>query len=176
MPLGFGHLIGGWIAGKVYCKISGNKLSMLAWSALLLGANLPDVDYFIDWTTCFKIHRYFSHSIAFALSAGAVLCVGLLLFNLLFKKNKVDKIFIVGIMLALGILVHIGLDLLFTTSGMRILWPIEQRWWTINGAVEHITEPPTYEMLKQDLREAIMDIALGVAWVWYFFLRKKLSF
>ena len=175
MPLGFGHLIGAWIFGKIFCKITSKKLNKPAWTMLLLGGNLPDIDYFIDWTTCFKIHRYFSHSITTAVIAGIIAYVVLWTFNSIFKKHQIQKIGIVAIMLTAGIIIHIFLDLIFTTAGMRVLWPFENSWWTINGTTEHIITQPTYEKLKQNLNDAILDIAMGVALIWYLFFRKKLE-
>ena len=175
MPLGFGHLIGAWGFGKIFCKITGKRLNKFAWAMLLLGGNLPDIDYLIDWTTCFKIHRYFSHSITTAVLIGIIAYLFLFAFNSIFKKYKVQKIGIAAIMLTAGIIVHIALDLLFTTAGMRVLWPFENSWWTINGTTEYTTKMPTYEELKQNLNNATMDIALGVALIWYLFFRKKLK-
>lgn len=176
MPLGFGHLIGAWSFGKIFCKITSKKLNKPAWAMLLLGGNLPDIDYFIDWTTCFKIHRYFSHSITTAVLIGVIAYLFLHAFNRTFKKYQIQKIGIAAIMLTTGILIHILLDLIFTTAGMRVLWPFENNWWTINGTTEHNIETPTYEQLKQNLNEAIIDIALGVAWIWHLFFRKKIEF
>lgn len=173
MPLGFGHLIGAWLFGRIYSRAFGTKLSKPAWAALLLGGNLPDIDYFIDWTTCFQIHRYFSHSLTAAIVVGIMLYILLAAVNF-FREKKILQIWMIALFLSLGISIHILLDLIFTTSGMRIFWPVENSWWIIKGTVEHNIAKPTFEMVKQNLREATLDIALGVAWVWYLFLSKRL--
>ena len=92
-----------------------------------------------------------------------------------YMEHQIQKIGIVAIMLTAGIIIHIFLDLIFTTAGMRVLWPFENSWWTINGTTEHIITQPTYEKLKQNLNDAILDIAMGVALIWYLFFRKKLE-
>lgn len=175
MPHGFGHLIGAWIFGKIYCYLFKQKLSKFAWGALLFGAILPDADFFLDWIFCFKVHRTFSHSFVGAIGAGIILYILLKIINAI-KKNKISKPAVIAIFLSIGVLTHIGLDLTTDSSGLQIFWPFDTDWITLQSELHHNSRAPTYEELKQEHIYAIIDIGMGAAWMAYFFLKDKLRF
>jgi len=176
MPGAFGHLIGAWIFGKVYTRLTAHTLTRLMWAALLFGAIAPDADFLIEWTIeDFHPHRTFTHSIVGALFAGVMSFVALHVFSHV-RKISITKPVIISCFFALGVMTHILLDLSFSDSGLQVLWPFTKEWITLNGPLNHQDGMPTYEQLKRYNIMTTIDMGLGTAWLAYLFWKKKVSF
>ena len=174
MPGAFGHLVGAWIFGLLFTRFRKTSLNRVQWASLLFGGILPDIDFLVDWTTCIKIHRTITHSFL-----GSVMFALLFLFLLLcYKKffNRKINICLPAILLLIGINLHIFLDLTTDSSGLQIFWPFQRAWVTLAGQLQHNGYPPTYAQLKSNLNQTIFDMGLGVSWLMYLYLRKRLSF
>ncbi len=169
MPGAFGHLIGGWIAGKTL-NLFNIRFSRVAWGALFAGAIAPDTDLLIDWTTTLNVHRTFTHSFL------GVFFAGLLAFLVLqLVRRRVPQVRLAPVLFSLGILIHIMLDLTVGSSGLQVFWP-DNTWITLNEPLAHIDTVPSYDNLKYWLKMMVADGALGVAWLAYLFWRKKVNF
>lgn len=173
MPFGFAHLVTAWVCGRLYTRFAKTKLTDLMWAALLLGAIIPDADFLIHWTTCYKIHRTFSHSFVGVIGAGFV-SYGLL--KLANRFKKISRPGMIALFLSIGVMTHIATDLISSESGVQVWWPFEREWVTLNGPLNHYDDPPSYEELKKWIKVATFDIGLGVAWLAYLFWRKKVRF
>ncbi|MBI4142229.1 metal-dependent hydrolase [Candidatus Woesearchaeota archaeon] len=174
MPGAFGHMIGAWLCGRLYERITKTNLTRLMWAALLLGGIAPDGDFLIEWTTDnFQIHRTFSHSIFMVITAGIAVYFALNIFG---TKTKIYKPALVAALFSLGLTTHLLLDLSTSESGVQIMWPLSDKWITFNGPLNHHEGTPTYEQLKWFVKMSTIDMALGTAWIAYLFWRKKLVF
>ena len=171
MAFGFGHLIVGWLLGKLFEKISKSKLSWWCWGALILGSILPDVDLIIDWTLSLHIHRAFTHSLVFALFIGFLVYV-------FFEALKVkEKSFNIALALGCGVCIHLIVDM-FYAPGIMLLWPgkfIISYFSVVDYSPILLLPILTVETLTGNLKEAFLDMFLGVALVGYFFLTKRLK-
>lgn len=128
------HSLAGWALGQAGLKTRSRK----GLAALILGANLPDVDVFLGWVpwTPLATHRGFTHSIV-----GGVLVMPPLLFALLWLLDRWQVSrgtrFRSGLpmrpwwLLALsyiGALTHPYLDLL-TTYSVQLFSPFSAAWY-----------------------------------------------
>jgi membrane-bound metal-dependent hydrolase YbcI (DUF457 family) len=176
MPGAFGHLIGAWICGKIFNKLTKTKLTRLMWAALLFGAISPDADFLIEWTIeDVHPHRTFSHSFFTVILTGVIsYCV----LNILsrFKKANIIKPAAVAIFFSFGILTHLILDLSTSESGVQIFWPFSSQWITFNNPLNHYEGTPTYDELKWFVKMSTIEMALGTAWIAYLFWKKKIEF
>jgi len=172
MSYAFGHLVGAWIVGKAYQFFSKKKLSSAAWFVLLLGGILPDTDFLIDWALGYDSHRTITHSLIFLI---AVPILTYILFSI--AKDPGKKQFAVCI--GLGIATHLFLDTLLG-GGIPLLWPSMMHFST--SGISNITLPgSTFSRanpieLANQLRAAIMDMAIGTAWLFYLWFRKRIQF
>ena len=172
MSYAFGHLIGAWLGGIIYQKISNKRLKHFTWFFLLLGGILPDMDHLIDWTLGTQIHRTFTHSLLFPIS---VFLFTYLIFHLINKENKLRF----SVAIAGGILIHLLLDMV-GGYGIPLLWPNPLH---LTYTSAQYLDPSQIMLLKQDfnfiylqLKLAILDMALGTAWIFYLWYTKRLKF
>ena len=168
MPYAFGHMIGCWGLAKLYEKARRARIGHMEWGLLLFGAILPDADLLFDWTFGTTFHRGFMHSLLFALLVGLAVyaAAGSL------KKTKPASY---GLAIGLGIVTHIALDMTLGRPGIMIFWPYDMGFWFFGIAPY---PPHTFfsENLARLLKSAILDMALGTAWLGYFWLRRRIRF
>ena len=172
MPFAFGHLIASWISGKIYEQFKRKKISHAAWFFLLLGSILPDIDYLFDWLLGTSVHRTFTHSLLFVMA-------GFLITFLLFKflHHKEHSSFALAI--AAGITTHLFLDF-FSAKGIPLLWP--SALYVSSMGLHYLSaSAPTLlnapiATLQHRIKIAILDMALGTAWLFYLWWKKKIQF
>jgi inner membrane protein len=132
------HSLAGWALGQAGLKTQTRK----GLAALILGANMPDIDVFFGWVAWEPLarHRGFTHSLV-----GGVLVMPLMLFGLLllldrwqvgrgssFKSGLPMR---AGWLLALcylGAISHPLLDVL-TTYSVQLLSPFSGAWYHADG-------------------------------------------
>jgi membrane-bound metal-dependent hydrolase YbcI (DUF457 family) len=165
MPLGFIHLIGAWTITKVYQFFSKNKISKYTWFFLLFGAILPDIDYIFEWTFDIVIHRTITHSLFFAV---IILLISLFSFYLVKEKKCRQYSFA----LFIGILIHLLLDF-FSIKGIPFFWPHEM---FISYLGINLSVSSFMDNLSNSLRNCLIDIGLGTAWILYLSLKGKVKF
>ncbi len=172
MSFAFGHLVGAWLLGKAYEYFTKQKISHYAWFFLLLGGILPDADFIIDWTLGTDLHRAISHSFLFLIVAPLL---AYLFLSIL--KNQEKKSF--ALFLGLGIAIHLFLDG-FSTYGIPLLWPKELYFSFFSGLIPNIPDGGLLvgnaEVLGYKLKLAIVDMAIGTAWAFYLWFRKRIQF
>ncbi len=160
MPFAFGHLLSAWILAKIYEWIVKKKLNHYTWFFLLFGAIIPDIDFLLDWTLSTNIHRTLTHSLLF-------IPIMYLLVYFLFFKSPHRKTF--ALAMSLGIAIHITMDMF---SGVLLFWPsdIYISWFAVNAV------PEPFLATANRLSIAVLDMALGTAWIFYLWWRKQLKF
>ena len=172
MGFAFSHLILAWLAGKGYEYFRQRKISHRAWFFLLLGGILPDADFLLDWTVGTEIHRTFTHSLLFVVIAP-------LLVYIIFWIGKNSEGVLLAYALGAGIFSHLVLDM-FLSQGVPLLWPNLLHFsWTQVGYFDPAT--PSFlnsspEVLRRALKIAIVDMALGTAWILYLWWKRKVEF
>ncbi|MDP3698318.1 MAG: metal-dependent hydrolase [Nanoarchaeota archaeon] len=173
MSYAFGHLVGAWCAGKIYEYFSKKKISHYAWIFLLLGSLLPDGDFLLDWTLGYDTHRTFTHSFLFVLFSALVVYI---IFSIC--KHPEKRQF--ALLLGSGILTHLFLDSFFG-FGVPLLWPSMMHFSFSEGISYSVLEGSTFSRgnvieLGDQLRFAIVDMAIGTAWIFYLWFRKRIQF
>ena len=176
MPFGFSHLIFAWFLGKSYEYIRKVNLYAAEFGFLMFGSVLPDADYLIDWTFNVHYHRLISHSFL-GLFAGFVICfLFVKLYNKLFNKNLNART--LSLLLSIGILSHIFLDMMQGTPGTPLFFPWDE-WFYFFGVVDTYRSigfsDRAINILTNNLRWAIFDIGLGIAFIFYLMLRGKIN-
>jgi membrane-bound metal-dependent hydrolase YbcI (DUF457 family) len=171
MPFAFTHLIGAWIAGKLF-EWKGRKLTKIEWALLLGGGILPDFDFIVHWTTNIEAHRYLTHSLFFA---AIISLLVLILASLLKKKWPFFNTKSYAIAIFCGILIHLLLDM-FNSVGIPLLWPYPMYISYFGTAISYVSTAMNVEAYQALFREAIFDASLGVLWVGYFVIRDKIKF
>lgn len=168
----FGHLIGAWLMGKASEYASNKELSHYTWFFLLMGGVIPDADLLLDWTMGVRMHRTFTHSLLFLIFLSV-----LIYFVLSSLKHKESKI--LAFALGTGITVHIIQDMALS-QGVPLLWP-SMLLFSFRGI--SLFDPATLPFLegsaftlKNYLKAAIIDMALGVMWIFYLWFRKRVKF
>ncbi len=172
MPFAFGHLTIAWLIGKIIEKIRNIKLLRPEWFLLLFGAIFPDIDFLLDWTLGTSLHRTFSHSIFMVLLGFLIIYFICLIF---FKTQNAKKL---GIYFSLGILTHLIADMALGYPGLSLLWPLDYRIWffgTMKGNLSLHLGEITKEELSKRINLAIFDMGLGVVWIGYLFLKRKIK-
>lgn len=173
MALAFGHLVGGWIAGKCIEWKRKKTFPSLVWFFLFIGTVLPDIDYLLDWTLELETHRTFTHSLLFLITTPFIL-------YLILKIIKNNERKTGAIALGVGILTHLLLDMLTSTGGIPLLWPN-----LIHISSTHVgyLDPSTPSFLQgtpqqlhSHLKLAVADMAIGTAWILYLTLKKRIRF
>ena len=132
------HSLAGWALGQAGLKAQSRK----GLAALILGANMPDVDVFFGWVPWdpLAIHRGFTHSLL-----GGVLLMPPLLAGLLwlldrwqvsrgaaFRSGLPMRIGWLVALCYLGALSHPSLDVL-TTYSVQLLSPFSSAWFHADG-------------------------------------------
>lgn len=173
MSYAFGHLVGAWGAGKAYQYFSKKKISHYAWFFLLLGGILPDIDFLLDWTLGYDTHRTFTHNFLFVIFAALLAYI---IFSIL--KHPEKRQF--ALFLGSGILTHLFLDSFFGT-GVPLLWPSMMHLSFFQGISYSVLKGSTFSRgdvieLGNQLRFAIIDMAIGTAWIFYLWFKKKIEF
>lgn len=163
MAFAFGHLVSAWVIGLIINKKK--KIPQIGWGLLLLGGILPDIDFLPDWFLGTEIHRTFTHSILFMILAFVIT-------YLILKRHNLQK---QAIFISIGILIHILVDMV-TMPGVQLLWPLPA-WISIYGIYPlQILKPITLSLLTTKLNWAYLDMALGVMWLTYLFIKKRIRF
>ena len=132
------HSLAGWALGQAGLKTQSRK----GLAALILAANMPDIDVFFGWSPWepLAMHRGFTHSLV-----GGVVIMPPILFGLLwlldrwqrsrgaeFKSNLPMRPWWLLALCYLGALTHPFLDLL-TTYSVQLLSPFSGRWFHADG-------------------------------------------
>ncbi|MFH1395927.1 MAG: metal-dependent hydrolase [archaeon] len=182
MPFAFGHLVPAWIVGKVSEKLGKTKklLTRPEWALLLFGAILPDIDYLLQWGLGLNIHRVFTHSLFFAILTAIIVYFG----ARYIKEFKQDWNFInprnYALAIFVGICIHIILDMA-EFPGVPVFWPYTE--WiylfgSIGGWASIINEGfhGSLEFYKLAYVSVIIDMAIGLVWIGYLFLVKRIKF
>jgi len=171
MTYAFGHLVAAWLAGKGYELISKKTISHYTWFFLLLGGILPDADFIIDWLFKTHIHRTFTHSLLFVIVASLIVY----LVSYLLKKEQAKSW---TLALGIGILIHLTIDFI-SPQGLPLLWP-----YSVYISPERIgaysyelsLRTGTADYLKQEMNLAILDMGVGVSWIFYLWFKKRIKF
>ena len=172
MSYAFGHLVGAWSAGKAYEYFSKKKISHAAWFFLLLGGILPDTDFLLDWTLGLDTHRTLTHSIFFLVLIPLLVYT---LFLILRHPEKKQFAWCIG----LGITTHLFLDSLFGV-GVPLLWPSMMHFSFSSEISYSVPQGSAFSKgaaeVGHQLRLAIIDMAIGTAWISYLWFRKRIEF
>lgn len=176
MPYAFGHLTFSWICGKGAELNKKFKLDRWMWFFLLFGSIFPDSDFLLDWFFKTELHRSFSHSLLMAVLSFLIV---FLIVSLLKKKFKNIKPFAYALAFGLGISTHLVADMVLGWPGIALFWPLKIRFWLFGmGNSNYVSLPInllTKDQLVRQLKFAILDMGLGVAWIGYLFFRKKIK-
>jgi len=119
------------LVGAVLGRMGLKRLSPRAMPALIISANLPDIDSFVaKWfgTTARTFHRGFTHGIG-GLVILPFLTVAIIMFWERLRPGKEGPLKLGGLLLAcfIGTLSHPVLDFM-NTYGVRFLEPFSHRW------------------------------------------------
>jgi membrane-bound metal-dependent hydrolase YbcI (DUF457 family) len=182
MSYAFGHLIGAWLAGKAYEKIRRKELSHLEWGLLLLAGIIPDIDLLTDLFWYTEYHRTITHSLIFVFGSALLLLIVLVLMNRYWWKEQSVKnnLGVLLLVWVLGLAVHFILDMIFSEYGIPLFWTYLGH---LSFSGIQVIDPsavslmkPEVEVLSKSLKEAILDMGLGVSWLAYLWWRKKIKF
>jgi len=153
------------LVGAVLGRMGLKRLSPRAMPALIVAANLPDIDSFIArplGLSPLTFHRGFTHGI------GGLVTMPLLAFAIIWvweklRPGKEGPIRGAGLLLAcfLGVLSHPALDFL-NTYGIRLLEPFSHRWYY--GDTLFIVDPWIWIMLILGLEFSWRAERLGRNW------------
>ncbi|MEK6900188.1 MAG: metal-dependent hydrolase [Nanoarchaeota archaeon] len=172
MSFAFGHLFGAWTLGKAYVYFAKKKISHYGWFFLLLGGILPDIDLVLDWVFRIDLHRTFTHSILFLFT---IPLLTYLLFSILRHEEKRSF----AVLLGAGISMHLFLDSFFG-YGVPLLWPKLIYFSIFSGIASHSSEGSfllgTVDTLHNTVKLTILDMAIGTAWIFYLWFRKRIQF
>ena len=173
MSFAFGHLVGAWGLGKIYEYFSKKKISHAAWFFVLLGGILPDIDFLLDWTLGYDTHRTLTHGLIFLLLVPMIIY---LIFSIFKHPEKKQFAWCIG----LGIATHLFLDSLLG-GGIPLLWPSAMHFSFAQG-INYVSLPGSAFTranpveLENQLRFAVLDMAIGTAWIFYLWFRKRIQF
>jgi len=175
MTLGFGHLVGAWLPAKVVEYYRKKPFSQVILAALLVGAILPDADFFLEWLHIIpEIHRTITHSFI-GVFAVSLLTYGLAhaLKKYLPKSTKPGHL---ALAIGLGVCSHMFYDSL-VYPGINALWPSDL--WISSGAL-YTAKQSLYERVgrlssQNKTHLFILDMGLGVAWMAYFWIKGRLK-
>jgi inner membrane protein len=155
------HSLVGALLGRMGLK----RLSPRAMPALIIAANLPDIDSFVAplfGAEPIAVHRGFTHGIG-GLVTMPLLAAAIILIWEKLRPGKEGSIRLGGLLLAcfLGTLSHPALDFL-NTYGTRLLDPASQRWFY--GDTLFIMDPWIWLMLILGLEYSWRAERLGRNW------------
>jgi len=175
MTFAFGHLIGAWIPGKIYEKITNVKLHNYTWLFLLIGGILPDADFLLDWTLGLESHRTFTHSIFFLILAPLLVYLFCKYLNKTYHSHAKEF----TLALATGILMHLILDMATSYNGIPLFWPNLTHLSFYHIGIYDPNTPSflhsSYDKIQGALKIAILDMGLGTAWILYLFYNKEIK-
>jgi membrane-bound metal-dependent hydrolase YbcI (DUF457 family) len=172
MTFAFGHLIGAWVLGKGFEYFGNRKLNRFSWFFLLLGGILPDADFLLEWIIRSQVHRSFTHSFLFVLLAGLSL---FLILSIVKSKQAPVHAWAFGS----GIIVHLLLDGI-SGFGIPLFWPS-----MIHYSLSHVgyLSPDVPGLLsgsihasRHSIKLAILDMAMGTAWIFWLWWRRRIKF
>jgi inner membrane protein len=155
------HSLVGAVLGRAGLK----RLTPYAMPALIVSANLPDIDSFVArlWgQETIAAHRGFTHGLG-GLATMPFLAAAIILIGQRFRPSKDGRVRLGGLLLAcfLGTLSHPLLD--FATSyGTRLLEPFSHRWFY--GDTLFIMDPWIWLMLILGLEMSWRAERLGKNW------------
>ena len=153
------------LAGAVLGRMGLKRLSPYAMPALIISANLPDIDSFVaKWfdTDARTFHRGFTHGIGGLVVMPFLTIAIILLFERL-RPSKEGKVRVGGLWLAsfIGTLSHPLLDFM-NTYGVRFLEPVSHRWFY--GDSLFIVDPWVWIMLILGLEFSWWAERRGMNW------------
>ena len=153
------------LVGAVMGRMGLKRLSPRAMPALIVAANLPDIDSFVAGAIgCEPIaaHRGFTHGIG-GLVTMPFLAVAIIVAWERFRPGKEGPLRLPGLLLAcfLGVLSHPLLDLM-NTYGTRVLEPFSHRWFYADTLF--IADPWIWLMLILGLEMSWRAERLGNDW------------
>ena len=153
------------LVGAVLGRMGLKRLSPRAMPALIVAANLPDIDSFVArGVGCEPIaaHRGFTHGIG-GLVTMPFLTVAIIWLWERLRPGKEGPLKIGGLLLAcfVGVLSHPLLDLM-NTYGTRVLEPFSHRWWYADSLF--IMDPWIWLMLILGLEMSWRAERLGRDW------------
>jgi len=172
MPFAFAHLLGAWILGKGYEFITKKKINQYTWFFLLIGAIIPDLDFLFDWFLHSHLHRTVTHSLFFSVVSFITIYL-----TFWFLSDRKAKDF--GFAIMVGVLIHVLFDSV-STKGIPLLWPLMQYFSLLTGIHGETVVPAMFAasplILASRLKMALFDTSLGIAWIFYLWLRRKIKF
>jgi membrane-bound metal-dependent hydrolase YbcI (DUF457 family) len=175
MPYAFFHIIFGWIFGKLFEFFNGRKLERFEWFLVLFGALLPDIDYLMEWTFGFRTHRLFTHSLLMLLFVFALFYFVFKAFSIFKDKNSLRYSFL----LTMGVFAHLLLDFsLSPITGIPLFWPSTDFYGLFSGIQSYsqmMSIDYTAPILYFKLKLAILDMGLGISWVFYLLYSGKIK-
>jgi inner membrane protein len=153
------------LVGAVMGRMGLKRLSPRAMPALIIAANLPDIDSFVArGVGCEPIaaHRGFTHGVG-GLVTMPLLVVAIIWLWERFRPGKEGPLRLGGLLLAcfLGVLSHPLLDLM-NTYGTRVLEPFSHRWFYADTLF--ILDPWIWIMLIAGLEMSWRAERLGKDW------------
>ncbi len=174
MPFAFGHLVGTWFFGKIYEFTTKKEIDPLGWFVLLLGGILPDLDHLVDWIFKISFHRYYMHTLLFALYAGLITYLFFTIVKQLKKEPHIQSInaWYYAALITFGATIHLVLDM-FYTPGVMFLWPI-QGWFSYAQGYTAGVYIGSLSEFSGVAKSMIVDMALGTAWIFWFIYTRKL--
>lgn len=175
MPFLMGHMVGGWLLGRLTQRITRVRFSHLEWGLLLFGSLLPDVDHLFDWIFKTLAHRTFSHSIMFLFVLFAGVYITSQLFKFLNEDMDAKRN---AIMITFGAMTHMVLDMALGAPGIGLFWP------SMTGVYLFGYSPLYDQSIMQFVLDhpimafvnALIDMCIGGAWIGYFFITKRIRF
>ncbi len=176
MAFPFTHLVISWSAGKLYERVKKTTLPFAVWLLFFFGTLFPDVDHLVDWTFGTSIHRTFTHSILFAIASSALIFLAFR--RLAAKTERFGHLppLACAIAFGVGVLSHMLVDM-YATGGVRIFWPLnlDFYWFGVKQTVHESFFDPMH-LQKKTLVNALLDMAIGVLWAGYLFVKNKVKF
>ena len=118
------------LAGALLGRMGLNRLTGRAMPALIVSANLPDIDSFVApviGVEPIAFHRGFTHGIGGWLLMPVIATAAVLLWNRWRPADQPVRPWMLLLVAAIGTLSHPALDLM-NTYGVRLLEPLSDRW------------------------------------------------
>lgn len=179
MPYAFFHITFAWLLTKLYCFFRKIKIDSFGWFLIIFGSVLPDIDYLLEWVLHLQAHRLFTHSL---LMLFAIFILSFFVFWFMSSFHAVPKnkvLFYTGCFV-FGVFSHILLDFVVSfKGGVPLFWPNTDFYGLLSG-VKTYAELNNFNFMDSSylyskLKWAILDMALGVSFVFYMIYDKKLK-
>ncbi len=175
MPYAFFHIVFGWLFGKLFEFSSSKKLNRFEWFLVIFGSILPDIDYLMEWTFGFRFHRLFTHSLLMLLLVFILSYLVFKFFNTFKDKNALKY----SVLLTLGVFAHLLLDFAVSPiAGIPLLWPNTNFYGLFTGVQSYsqmMSIDYTAPILFMKLKLAILDMGVGVTWIFYLLYSGKIK-